>query len=146
MYLPVSARRHLRFPSLKGFDLCLDRDILAAGRGPANPFPSLKGFDLCLDSSVGGRTVFAVYWVSIPQRVRPLPRPQEAGAKFLAEVLVSIPQRVRPLPRPGTGAAGGLLRRVSIPQRVRPLPRRPLLSQCPKVVSCFHPSKGSTSA
>ena len=36
-------------------------------------FPSLKGFDLCLDSTIeaakrGGG------WVSIPQRVRPLPR------------------------------------------------------------------------
>ncbi len=38
-----------QFPSLKGFDLCLDIWPRSDVQAIADEFPSLKGFDLCLD-------------------------------------------------------------------------------------------------
>ena len=114
------------FPSLKGFDLCLDPNFRSSNIWPSFLFPSLKGFDLCLDRVVRVLPGPAPTRVSIPQRVRPLPRPFCSLDATIRGRKVSIPQRVRPLPR--QGAVSVQLQhpvQVSIPQRVRPLPRLP---------------------
>ena len=43
------------FPSLKGFDLCLDKKKKFKWFRWAIMFPSLKGFDLCLDGNAHRR-------------------------------------------------------------------------------------------